>query len=153
MDTAPSAHWRIGRAYLPDSALLFDLQRSRPYSWESSPQLKVIVSTLRRGQSAGLSGYPTSEGDYRLSICGLILSPRIFLFAGSLQLSSFLVSDLTRALLLSTPCSVRGPYLFSRNLSVRIGVEGLANSVGMILPASSWSLISRLGNGFRAICK
>jgi hypothetical protein len=105
-------------------------------------QLKVIVSTLRRGQSAGLSGYPTSEGDYDFSICGLILSPRIFLFVGFLQLSSFFVSDLTRALLLSTPCSVRGPYLFSRNLSVRIGsveraAEVAATSCTATLPGST----------------
>src|SRR5258708_20908499 len=39
-------------------------------------QLKAIVSTLRRGQSAGLSGYPTSEGDYDFSICGSILPLR-----------------------------------------------------------------------------
>jgi len=72
----------MGRAYLPDSALLLDLQRSQPCSWESLPQLKVIVSTLRRGQSAGLSGYPTSEGDYDFSICGSILPPRGFSLAG-----------------------------------------------------------------------
>src|SRR2546426_3033218 len=40
-----------------------------------SPKPKAIVSTLRRGQSAGLSGYPTSEGDYDFSICGSILPP------------------------------------------------------------------------------
>ena len=39
-------------------------------------ELKVIVSTLRRGQSAGLSGYPTSEGDYDFQFCGSILPPQ-----------------------------------------------------------------------------
>ena len=36
---------------------------------------KAIVATLRGGQSAGLSGYATSEGDYRLSICNQIVAP------------------------------------------------------------------------------
>jgi hypothetical protein len=35
---------------------------------------KRIVSTLRRGQSAGLSGYPTSEGEYQLLICSPSIS-------------------------------------------------------------------------------
>src|SRR2546430_609497 len=41
-------------------------------------ELKAIVSTLRSGQSAELSGYPISEGDYDFSICGSILPLRRF---------------------------------------------------------------------------
>jgi hypothetical protein len=60
-------------ACFPGIASWFDPQRSQSCPCESFRQPKVVVSTLRRGQSAGLSGYPTSEGDYRLSNCCLIL--------------------------------------------------------------------------------
>jgi hypothetical protein len=58
-----TAEW-VGLTFLTALCCLIFKDHNHIHGWRSR-QLKVIVSTLRRGQSAGLSGYPTSEGDYR----------------------------------------------------------------------------------------
>src|SRR4026208_763875 len=63
MGTALPMHWRTRRASHPDSALWLDFQKRQLYSSERHLELKEMISALRRGQSAGLSGYSTSEGD------------------------------------------------------------------------------------------
>src|SRR4026207_1761905 len=63
MGTALPMHWRTRRASHPDSAVWLDFQKRQLYSSERHLELKEMISALRRGQSAGLSGYSTSEGD------------------------------------------------------------------------------------------
>src|SRR5881628_1938455 len=72
-----AAHWQrtgecVGAAFLTVLCCLIFKDHNHVHG-AVPVELKGIVSTLRRGQSAGLSGYPTSEGDYDFSICGLIL--------------------------------------------------------------------------------
>ena len=57
-----TSEW-VGLTFLTVLGCLIFKDHDHIHRWRS-PQLKVIVSTLRGGQSAGLSGYPTSEGDY-----------------------------------------------------------------------------------------